>query len=156
VKEHNYSIGLEWTGNTGSGTTRYNAYERRHRISVQGKPDLLASSDPTFLGDRTRYNPEELLVAALSSCHMLWFLHLCSEAGVIVSSYKDDARGTMIETADGNGYFSEVTLRPVVTVITAEMVNAVPEIHTRAHELCFIANSVNFKVHCQGTCIAES
>src|SRR5262245_58368368 len=106
-KEHHYRIAVEWTGNKGSGTSGYTHYERSHVISAEGKPSISASSDPTFRGDPASYNPEEMLVAALSSCHMLWYLHLASVSGIIVSTYVDHATGTMTETADGGGRFTE-------------------------------------------------
>lgn len=148
-KNHLYKVTIEWTGNTGSGTTNYRGYERSHDIRIENKPDISASSDPAFRGDRTKHNPEELLVASLSSCHMLWYLHLCSEAGVIVVSYEDPATGIMTETADGGGRFTEVTLNPVVTVSSKEMIEMATGLHKMAHELCFIANSVNFPVRHQ-------
>src|ERR1700759_3681585 len=114
-KEHRYSVDLAWTGNKGEGTTRYTAYSRDHVLRVQGKPDLPGSSDPSFRGSRDRYNPEELLVSSLSSCHMLWYLHLCSANQVVVVDYRDQAKGFMMERADGSGYFREVILCPVVT-----------------------------------------
>ena len=100
--QHHYSLTLKWTGNKGSGTSAYTAYERSHIVSVANKPDLLCSSDASFRGDKTKYNPEELLVASLSSCHMLWYLHLCSEAGIVVTEYTDNAKGTMTVSADGS------------------------------------------------------
>src|SRR6187399_2595586 len=103
MSEHNYKATITWTGNKGKGTANYRRYERSHEISIAGKPIIPASSDPSFRGDKTRYNPEELLVASLSSCHMLWYLHLCSANGVVVVDYTDDATGLMIETADGGG-----------------------------------------------------
>ena len=112
-----------------------------------------ASSDPAFRGNKTRYNPEELLVASLSSCHMLWYLHLCSEAGVVVTDYKDDATGLMEETANGGGHFTEVILKPVVTVTDSSMIEKANALHAKANELCFIANSVNFKVRHHPACI---
>ncbi|WP_276165607.1 OsmC family protein [Zobellia alginiliquefaciens] len=153
-KEHHYKANLKWTGNTGSGTTGYRDFERSYAISIENKPDILGSSDPAFRGDATKYNPEELLVASLSSCHMLWYLHLCSEAGVIVVDYKDNATGTMIETADGGGRFSEVTLHPVVTVKVSEMVEKAQELHKKANTLCFIANSVSFVVKHKASCLS--
>ena len=146
-KQHHYSLTTKWTGNKGIGTSAYTAYERSHVVSIENKPDLLCSSDPAFLGDKTRYNPEELLVASISSCHMLWYLHLCSEAGVVVTDYLDEARGTMEETADGGGYFTEVTLYPAVTITKASMENKAYELHRRANEHCFIANSCNFPIY---------
>jgi organic hydroperoxide reductase OsmC/OhrA len=143
-REHNYRVNVIWTGNTGSGTSGYQAYKRDHEISVVGKPPILGSSDPKFRGDAARYNPEELLVAALSTCHMLWYLHLCADAGIVVESYEDRAEGTMKETTEGGGRFVSVKLRPHVRVIGS--IKQAEALHQRAHELCFIANSVNFPV----------
>lgn len=145
-KQHQYKVNINWTGNKGSGTSHYTAYSRDHIVAIDGKPEIPSSSDPAFRGDASRYNPEEFLVMSLSSCHMLWYLHLCAEAGVIVTDYKDDAWGLMAETADGGGHFTEVTLHPVVTISEASMAKKAEELHTRAHELCFIANSVKFPV----------
>ncbi len=146
-KEHHYSATIQWTGNTGEGTKSYRGYQRNHSVVIDGKLDILASSDPAFRGDKSRHNPEELLVASLSSCHMLWYLHLCSEEGVVVIDYVDNATGTMIETENGGGRFSEVTLHPSVTVSDETMIQKANEIHAAANKLCFIANSVNFPVH---------
>lgn len=145
-KEHTYKLNVKWTGNTGSGTINYRSYERSHVISAENKPEIFASSDPAFRGDKTKYNPEELLVASLSGCHMLWFLHLCAEAGIVVTGYTDNPTGIMTETENGGGRFNEVILRPDVTVQNAQSVELLDEIHKKAHELCFIANSVNFPV----------
>src|SRR5262245_38562513 len=111
-KEHNYSIRVTWTGGLGAGTSSYRAYKRAHEISATGKSPILASSDPAFRGDPSRYNPEELLVASLSACHMLWYFHLCADAGVIVRDYRDEASGVMAETEDGGGRFIAVSLQP--------------------------------------------
>ncbi len=146
-KEHHYALSIEWTGNLGTGTSDYRAYTRNHTISSDGKPDLLASSDPSFRGDKTRYNPEEMLVAALSSCHMLSYLHVCVLNGVVVLEYKDNATGTMKENPDGSGQFTEVTLHPMVKVKDSSMIEKANQLHKRASELCFIARSVNFPVH---------
>jgi organic hydroperoxide reductase OsmC/OhrA len=144
--KHNYNLSVKWTGNKGTGTSNYRAFDRSHSIIVDNKTEILASSDPAFLGDETRHNPEELLVASLSSCHMLWYLHLCAEAGIIVIDYVDNATGIMVETSNGGGQFTEVTLNPIVTVTKASMIERANEIHKKANELCFIANSVNFPV----------
>lgn len=146
-KEHHYALSLAWTGNLGTGTSDYRAYSRNHTILSEGKPELLASSDPSFRGDKTRYNPEEMLVAALSSCHMLSYLHVCVLNGVIVLEYKDNATGTMKENPDGSGQLTEVTLRPEVKVKEASMIEKANHLHEKASELCFIARSVNFPVH---------
>ena len=149
--QHTYNITNEWTGNKGTGTSAYRAYERSHTILAADRPEILCTSDPAFRGDKTKYNPELLLVASLSSCHMLWYLHLCSEAGIIVTSYIDNATGTMIETANGNGHFTKVTLQPTITINDIALVDKANELHKKANELCFIANSVNFPVHHNAT-----
>lgn len=152
AKQHNYNLTIQWTGNNGTGTSDYKAYERSHSILVSNKAEIAASSDPAFRGDKTKHNPEELLVASLSSCHMLWYLHLCTEAGVVVTDYSDHASGVMIETANGSGYFSEVTLHPMVTVSENSMIDTANALHKKVNEMCFIANSVNFKVHHEPVC----
>lgn len=154
-KKHHYNISTQWTGNKGEGTSGYTAYERAHNISALGKEIINASSDPAFRGDAGRYNPEELLVASLSSCHMLWYLHLCADSGVVVTAYEDDAGGTMEEN-EGGGRFVEVVLRPRVTVLHQSMIEKAISLHSIAHEKCFIANSVNFPVKHQPTVQAAS
>ena len=150
-KQHRYAIRTEWTGNLGEGTANYRAYSRDHVISATGKPDLSGSSDPAFRGDASRYNPEDLLVASLSSCHMLWYLHLCAQARIVVLAYRDDAAGTMVEDADGGGRFSEAVLRPVATLAAGGDAASAIALHQEAHRLCFIANSVNFPVRIEPT-----
>jgi len=145
-RQHHYSLTITWTGNKGNGTLNYSSYERSHMIAISNKVDLFVSSDPAFRGDMTKHNPEELFVASLSSCHMLWYLHLCSEAGVVVIDYVDNATGLMMEKPDGSGHFTEVTLNPIVTLLERAMIDKANELHKRANELCFIANSVNFPV----------
>lgn len=149
---HQYRIDVTWTGNTGNGTRNYRGYERSHNINADGKPIITASSDPAFRGDQTKYNPEELLVASVSSCHMLWHLHLCSEAGVIVVSYIDQAIGTMSEEKNGSGRFTEITLYPAVTVSDESMVEKANALHHDANKMCFIANSCNFPIYHKPTC----
>jgi organic hydroperoxide reductase OsmC/OhrA len=148
-KSHSYQVKVEWTGNTGAGTSTYRGYERAHEISAPGKPAIYGSSDPTFRGDATRYNPEELLVASLSACHLLWYLHLCTDHGIVVTDYVDQPRGQMIETGDGGGRFVEVVLRPEVTINVGADLTLAEKLHERAHALCFIANSMNFPVRCE-------
>ncbi len=137
---------IEWTGNLGEGTSSYKNYERNHSIKVAGKVEIDASSDPSFRGDPTKHNPEELFLSSLSSCHMLWFLHLCSVEGVIVTEYTDQAEGTMTEENDGSGRFTEVTLNPTVTITEERMAAKLDSIHKKANQMCFIANSCNFPV----------
>jgi organic hydroperoxide reductase OsmC/OhrA len=148
-KEHKYAVTVTWTGNTGAGTSGYRDYARAHELSAEGKPTIGASSDPVFRGDRTRWNPEELLVAALSSCHQLSYLHLCADAGIVVTEYVDRAEGVMVETPDGSAQFARVVLRPKVTVAAGSDVAKAKELHHVAHAQCFIARSVNFPVECE-------
>ena len=146
IGEHHYRVHADWTGNRGDGTTGYRDYDRLVTLSIDGKPDLLASSDKPFRGDPSRWNPEDLLLAALSECHLLSYLHACVGAGVVVVAYKDDASGVMTEDGKGGGAFTEVILRPRVTVAETSMIDAATAAHHQAHEWCFIANSVNFPV----------
>ena len=143
---HTYDVTVTWTGNRGTGTSGYRDYDRAHEVRADGPAPIAASSDPAFRGDPSRWNPELELTAALSQCPMLWYLHLCAVAGVTVTSYDDDARGLMTEDADGAGRFTEVLLRPRVTVASAGMIEAGTALHAEAHAKCFIANSVNFPV----------
>lgn len=149
-RRHEYRIELRWDGNLGEGTTNYRAYSRDHWLAGAGKPPLPGSSDPTFRGDRERYNPEELFLGSLSACHMLWFLHLCSERGIVVTDYRDGAEGSMTEDENGGGRFTEVVLRPRVTILETGDPAVVESLHEEAHRMCFIANSVNFPVRCEG------
>lgn len=143
---HHYAVRVTWTGNQGTGTSSYRDYSRDHDVSADGPPTITASSDPAFRGDQARWNPEQELTAALSQCHMLWYLHLCAVAGVVVLAYSDQASGTMEEAADGSGRFTEVVLRPRVVVAARDMTDAARRLHADASAKCFIANSVNFPV----------
>ena len=147
---HHYEVTVTWTGNTGSGTSDYRAYGRGFDLTAAGKPLISGSSDPVFRGDAARWNPEEMLVASLSSCHQLWYLHLCADAGLVVTAYRDQASGTMrTEAAVGTGSFTEVVLRPEVTFAAAVDLGLARDLHEEAHKRCFIANSVNFPVRCE-------
>jgi organic hydroperoxide reductase OsmC/OhrA len=150
-KTHSYEVRVRWTGNRGDGTRTYAGYGREHEIVALGKPILLGSSDAAFRGDRSRYNPEELLVASLSACHMLWYLHLCSSEHIVVVQYLDAASGVMLESTDGSGRFSEVVLRPQVVIEHGgdTRLAIATVLHEKAHRMCFIANSVNFSVRCE-------
>jgi organic hydroperoxide reductase OsmC/OhrA len=145
-KTHHYATQMEWTGNDGDGTRTYRSYRRDFTISSTGKPLLLGSSDPAFRGDASRYNPEEMLVAALSSCHMLWYLHLCSSNGVRVLAYRDEASGVMTEDAAGLGRFTSVRLAPAVRISADSDRGKALSLHHEAHAMCYIARSVNFPV----------
>ena len=155
-REHQYRVTTTWTGNLGTGTSDYRAYSRNHEIKILGKHSPLpASSDQSFRGDPARYTPEELLVASLSSCHMLWFLHLCADAGIVVTEYEDAAIGTMKEHPDGSGEFTSVVLRPRAVITDPTRQADATSLHHRAHELCFIARSVNFPVDCEPALVAS-
>ncbi len=143
---HHYHIKTTWTGNRGQGTSDYKTYERSHVISIPGKPEIQGSSDAAFRGDKTKHTPEDLFVSTLSTCHMLWYLHLCAVNDVVVTHYIDEATGIMQETPNGSGRFTEITLNPVVTVADRSMIEKANALHHDAHKMCFIANSVNFPV----------
>ena len=145
-RQHQYKTILEWTGNSGSGTSDYKSYERNYQICADGKAVIEGSSDPAFRGDATKYNPEELFLLSISSCHMLWYLHLCSVNDVVVVEYQDHSEGTMIEHKDGSGQFENVTLHIKVSVDRKSMIEKAKALHQQANEMCFIANSCNFKI----------
>ncbi|MGY5353628.1 OsmC family protein [Wenyingzhuangia sp. IMCC45467] len=147
MKNHKYEIKIEWTGNEGSGTLNYRSYNRNHTISGNEKyNEILASSDPCFLGDKSRYNPEDLFLSSLSACHMLCYLHLCADNKIVVTDYVDNATGIMVETEDGSGKFKEVVLNPLVTIENENQINLANKLHHEANKMCFIANSCNFKI----------
>lgn len=143
---HTYATTTTWTGNRGTGTSAYTGYDRSHTILAEGKLPLEASSDPAFRGDATKYNPEELLLASVSGCHMLWYLHLCAVNKVVVTSYVDESWGEMHTETDGGGRFIRIVLKPRVVVQSEDMLGTATALHHKAHELCFIANSLNFPV----------
>ena len=155
-KTHRYRADVVWTGNLGVGTKNYRAYDRGYEVRCPGKPPILGSSDPAFRGNPAMHNPEELLLASVSACHMLWYLHLCAAAGLIVSAYEDAVEGTMSEAADGAGRFTEMTLRPRVTLAGGGDAALAQRLHAGAHEKCFIANSVNFPIRVEPTVTLES
>lgn len=148
MRTHHYRLQVSWTGNTGSGTFDYRSYERSHQVQAPGKPVIQGSSDPDFRGDASAYNPEELLLSALSACHMLWFLRLAADAGVVVTAYSDEPEGMMEE--DGRtGRFTEVILHPKLELAEACAAGLLNQLHAQAKAACFIANSVNFPVRCE-------
>ena len=153
-KFHNYKSTVVWTGNNGNGTDNYKNYERSHTISIQNKCDISASSDAPFRGDITKHNPEDLFLSSISSCHMLWYLHLCADNGIVVQEYSDEAEGTMLQTETGGGYFTQVTLHPKVVIEDKSLIQFAIELHHKANQKCFIANSLGFKVLHNPTIIA--
>ncbi|WP_168790934.1 OsmC family protein [Paraburkholderia aromaticivorans] len=146
--EHKYKVSVQWTGNRGSGTSGYRDYGRDHVIAAGNKPEIPGSSDVAFLGDADRWNPEDLLVASASACHKLWYLHLCADAGIAVTAYRDEAEGTMLDDPK-QGRFSQIVLRPRVVIRTGGDVELAAHLHHVAHEKCYIANSVNFPILCE-------
>ncbi|WP_420384981.1 OsmC family protein [Roseivirga sp.] len=150
MKYHAYQLENKWTGNLGNGTKSYSGYERSHELYAEGKSITIpGSSDPAFRGDKSRYNPEELFLASISTCHMLWYLHLCSANQINVLSYKDMAKGKMVEHKDGSGAFESVTLSPEIIVEEERMIPLAISLHKEAHKMCFIANSCNFEISCE-------
>lgn len=146
-REHYYRVTVEWTGNKGQGTENYKAYNRQFRVMAEAKADIAGSSDPAFLGDADRWNPEEMLLASTSACHKLWYLHLCAEAGIRVESYLDQPEGTMTEARQGR--FTQIVLKPQITLRAGDDIALAHALHHQAHEQCFIANSLNFPVLCE-------
>ncbi len=152
---HRFQVSNRWTGNLGSGTSSYTAYSRNHEISGAAKSAPIAGcSDKAFRGDSTRYNPEELTIGALSACHMLWMLHLCADAGIVVTEYSDEASGDLALHRDGAGEFTAATLRPRMVITDAARIPEALALHERAHQLCFIARSVKFPVSVEPQVIA--
>jgi organic hydroperoxide reductase OsmC/OhrA len=141
-----FEVTTNWTGNLGTGTSGYTKYSRNHELTARGKTSSIAGSSSVARGDHSRYNPEELLVGALSACHMMWVLHLCADAGIVIVEYADDAVGEMREHPDGSGEFVRVLLRPRMTVTDAARIEDALAIHHRAHQVCCMARSVNFPV----------
>jgi organic hydroperoxide reductase OsmC/OhrA len=149
--EHKYRVSVHWTGNKGSGTSGYREYGRNHVIRAETKPDIPGSSDAAFLGDAARWNPEDLLVASVSACHQLWYLHLCADAGIAVLDYLDNAEGTMIDSPQQQGRFSQIVLRPSVIIRAGDDCGLAERLHHAAHEKCYVANSVNFPIFLEPT-----
>lgn len=149
--QHRYHLAIKWTGNKGPGTKNYTSYDRSHTIQAGDKPIIIGSSDPSFRGDGKKYNPEELFIASFSTCHMLWYLHLCAESGIIVLDYTDNATGTLQASAI-SGHFTEITLNPHVVVSSLSMIDKANELHYMANRLCFLANSCNFPIFHNPTC----
>ncbi|MEL6997478.1 MAG: OsmC family protein [Pseudomonadota bacterium] len=152
ARTHTYTATITWTGNRGEGTANYRAYGREHEIAIDGKPTIPGSADAAFLGDAARWNPEDMLLSSISTCHMLWFLHLASDAGWVVESYEDRANAEMRMNADGSGQFTSATLHPVVTLSAGDPALS-DDLHHKAHAMCFIARSLNIDVTCEATVI---
>ncbi|ASC89146.1 OsmC family protein [Alcaligenes faecalis] len=147
MKTHHYELLISWTGNTGSGTRTLRSYSRNHDVMAVGLQAIAASSDPAFRGDPARWNPEQLFLASIAQCHMLWYLGIAAEAGIVVTAYEDHPVGIMIEEANGAGQFESVTLRPLVTITPDSDVALSKSLHDRVGEYCFIARSINTSIH---------
>ena len=154
--EHIYKTTAVWTGNKGEGTKNVRNYDRSHTVTVEGKPELFLTTDNPAVGDKSKLNPEDLLVSAISSCHMLSYLYVCALEGIVITAYTDNAMGIMIETTNGGGSFKEVTLNPIFYVADESMVEKAIALHHKDHEKCYIANSVNFEVKCNPICKLEN
>jgi organic hydroperoxide reductase OsmC/OhrA len=152
TRTHQYNLDLLWQGDH---TSTYEGYSREHVVRISGKPDLVGTADPLFRGDPTLHNPEDLLLAALSQCHLLTYLALCARARINVTSYCDKAEGILLLTKDGGGQFTEVVLRPQVVVAETHMLAKAKYFHSEVHRYCFIARSVNFPVRCMASVTAE-
>jgi organic hydroperoxide reductase OsmC/OhrA len=150
MSEHSFEVEIKWTGNRGTGTCAYNTYGRDYTAVSKGKPVLQGSSAPAFLGDPAKWNPEDMLVASISACHKLWYLHLCAVNKVVVTSYFDRAIGYMIdEHPTGKGHFTKVILHPEVEITSGSDKVLASKLHEQAHHECFLANSVNFEIQCE-------
>ncbi|WKK78095.2 OsmC family protein [Marivirga salinae] len=147
MKSYHYQSLIKWTGNIGKGTNSYSSYERSYDIIIKNKPILKGSADPAFRGNADLHNPEDLFLASISSCHMLWYLHLCSVNKITVIDYHDKATAKMEETAKGKGHFIEAILRPEVVILEKDKIELAESLHQKANEFCFIANSCNFPIH---------
>lgn len=154
ISEHRYEVAVQWTGNMGDGTSSYRGYSRDHDVLIPGLPVLKGSADATFHGDRERYNPEQLLLAALAQCHMLSYLHVAVRHSVVVTDYRDEASGLLRLNRDGSGQFERVTLRPRVTLADAGQAELAARLHHEANQVCFIARSVNFPVNHEPVTVA--
>ncbi|GAA0479388.1 MULTISPECIES: OsmC family protein [Tatumella] len=152
IKQHHYQVTLLWTGNRGEGTASYKAYDRSAELHAAGRDTIALSADPAFRGDKSCWNPEQLLLASVSACHKLWYLHLCADAGVVVDGYQDNPEGTMVE--GDRGHFTQITLRPEITLRNLQQQSLAADLHHKAHEACFIANSLNFPVNCEPVFLA--
>lgn len=143
---HTYTSTIIWTGNTGQGTASYRGYDRTWDIAVPGKAPVHCSNDPMLGGDPRKLNPEDLLLSALSACHMLWYLHFAAEAGVVVTGYEDTPTGFGEVQSNGAGRFTRAILKPTATVVQGTDTALAASIHERIHDVCFIARSVNFPI----------
>ncbi|TLU75797.1 OsmC family protein [Mannheimia varigena] len=150
MKKHTYQTTVEWVGNLGSGTSSYTAYDRDFVVSALYKPEILGSADPAFRGDKTRWNPEDMLLASISACHKLWYLHFCAVNNIIVLEYRDEAIAIMDEgSSEQAGRFLSATLKPYVRISNESDATKALVLHKNAHQACFIANSLNFPVKCE-------
>lgn len=150
MSEHSYQVEIRWTGNRGVGTSAYGAYDRDYTVTSNGKPVLQGSSDPAFLGNPAKWNPEDMLVASIAACHKLWYLHLCAINKIVVTGYVDNAVGFMVdEHPTRKGHFTKVILHPEVEITLNSDRMLASKLHEQAHRECFLANSVNFEIQCE-------
>ncbi|MEM8686346.1 MAG: OsmC family protein [Pseudomonadota bacterium] len=146
MKEHDFTAQVVWTGNQGEGTKSYRSYTRNWSVTTPGKPEIHCSNDPLLGGDPSLHNPEDMLIATVSACHMLWYLHLASAAKIVVTGYVDTPVGTGQSEPDGTGRFIKAVLKPVIEVERGTDLEKADQIHYQIHNHCFIARSVNFPI----------
>ncbi len=156
MKIHEYKLSLTWTGNEGKGTADLSSYKRSYQSAVEGKPILEGSADPSYMGDPTKWNPEEMLLSSVASCQMLWYLGLCAMKKIAVTKYKDSPEGVVTTEAGGGGTFTEIILRPQIEISDAAQLEVAKSLHEEAHKKCFVANSLNCPIKIEPTVIASS
>ena len=146
AKLHDSTAEIVWTGDRGEGTRHYRGYDRTWRIATPGKPAIECSNDPLLGGDPARPNPEDLLLSSLAACHMLWYLHLASDAGIVVRAYEDSPLGVGETGPRAEGRFLRAVLRPRIAVQRGADLAKADALHHEVHHFCFIARSVNFPI----------
>ena len=114
---------------------------KTHRTYIENKEPLIISADKSFKGDKTKHNPEDLFLSALSSCHMMSYMYLCDKNNISLLNYTDEALGTLLVNEDGSGSFNSIVLYPIVTILDKNKIDLALSLHKEANRLCFIANS---------------
>ncbi|MEO8535864.1 MAG: OsmC family protein [Flavobacterium sp.] len=150
--KHTFKATANWTSKQNPEDSTKRFYSKSHKISIEGKPVLNVSAAKAFKGDPELYNPEDLLLSSLVSCHMMSYLYVCSQNGIEVLKYLDNAEATLEVNPDGSGRFTEVRLNPKVVIADSDKIQLALELHKKANQLCFIANSCNFPVLHNASC----
>lgn len=152
--KHIFKVALSWFSTEKVASPKSKVYSKSHHISIEGKSDLAISAAKAFKGDPSLYNPEDLLLSSLVSCHMMSYLYLCDQNNIEVISYTDHAEAILEVNSDASGRFVEVILKPAVVILNPEQIALALDLHKKANQLCFIANSCNFPVMHMPTCLA--